>query len=98
MFEPIELAHRLEKNVHDDIDIIEHDPMAVVEALDCDRTLVLQFHPFANAAPDRLYLDVGAAGRDDEIIGNRIEMIDLQDDQVVGLFLERCFGRDERLL
>ena len=73
--------------------------MAVADALDRERALALEVHPFLDAAGDRLHLHVGAAGRDQKVVGDRAQMLDLEHDQVVGLFLEcRLRGGDCLLL
>ena len=63
--------------------------MAVAGAFDRQRMLALEAHPLLDPARDRAHLHVGAAGRDQEVVRDRTQMLDLEHDQVVGLFFER---------
>jgi hypothetical protein len=72
-----------------DVVVIEHDPMRMGEALDRQRVPAGVMHPLLDAARDRLHLNVGTPGRDYEIVGNRIEVLDFEHGQIVGLLFQR---------
>ena len=55
------------------------------------------FHPF-DATRDRLHLHVGTSGRDHEIVGDRIEMLDLEHHQIVSLLFECRLGDGQRFV
>ena len=62
------------------------------------RLLALEAHPFLDSARNRLHLHVRASGCHQEIVSDRFQMLGFEHDQVVGLFFERRFGRDDSLV
>src|SRR5580704_4495029 len=71
-----------------DIVVVEHDPMRMRQALDRERMLAVMMHPLLDAARNRLHLDVGASGCNHEIVGNRVEVLDFEQGQIVGLLFQ----------
>ena len=93
-FEAIELARGLVEEMDDDIVVVEHHPVRMRQAFDRERCYPSSMHPLLDAARDRLHLDIGASGRDDEVVGDQIEMLDFEHHQIVGLLFQRrlCDG------
>jgi hypothetical protein len=75
------------ENVRDDIAEIDQDPAAVGVALGTgDRKAVFP-HCVGNRIGDRARLDFRAAGNDDERIGNDGPAIEVQDRDILALFV-----------
>ncbi len=72
--------------------------MGVIEAFDRDRARAFAVHSLLNAARDCLHLNVGAAGRDEEIVRDRTKVLNLDDNKVVSPLFERRFDCGEHLL
>src|SRR5262252_6609569 len=54
-FETVKVASRLIKDVHDDIVVVEHDPVRMIKAFDRERANPVLDHPLFDAARDCLY-------------------------------------------
>src|SRR5271170_3729774 len=67
-FEAVEFASRFEKDVNHHVAVIEHDPMAVLQAFDRARPRVFAVHSLLDTTRYRLYLHVGTAGGDNEVV------------------------------
>ncbi len=96
--EPVELARRFVEQVDHDVVVVEHHPVRMMHPLDGQRALSRLAQRLLDSARDRLHLHVGAPGRHQEIIRHRFQMLGFEHDQVVGLFLQRRFGRGDCLL
>src|SRR5712692_10167748 len=68
--EIVKLAHRLIKNMDDDVGKIHQDPLAPGGALDGMRANPHPAQTFIEVLGDALHLPVGAAGTNNKIIGD----------------------------
>src|SRR5262249_24446193 len=70
-FETVKVAGRLVKDVHDDIVIVEHDPVRMVKAFDRERAPPVLDHPLFDSARDGLHLHLRPSGRNQKVIRDR---------------------------
>ena len=78
------------KNVHNDLHIIEHDPLARREAIHGNRPHALVFLEAAlDFACDRFQVRLGSARADNEEISEGRDTLKIEDDDALRLFV-RC--------
>src|SRR5262249_56432541 len=87
--EIVEFAHGLIEDVNDDVGEVHQHPLAPRDALDGVRPHALAAEIFLDALSDALDLAVGAAGADDEIIGDGGELAHAEQDKIVSLSVQR---------
>src|SRR2546428_7323795 len=92
--EAIELALLRDKGVHHDVAEIDQDPATSVIALDADRSAARLDRFLAHRVGDRLHLTFPSAGADDEQVGDRRELRNVQHEDVLGLLVARCIDHD----
>ena len=81
------------EDVDDNLHVIEHDPLAGRKAVDrngADPMVVLEtaFH----FARDRFQVRLGSSRADDEEIGKGRDALEIEDDNVLRLFVRREIG------
>ena len=80
----------------DEIAVVEQDPLALVGPLPADGLDSASLEqPVFDLVGDRLDLDVGSAGRDDEVVGNDQQFCHLDGDDVLGLLLGGRLSSDD---
>jgi hypothetical protein len=88
VLEPVNVTLRLVKDVHDHVAIIRHDPLAHRESVNTERrAFVLLLQPGFELVHNRLQLRLRRARTDDEEIGERGELPNIEDDDVLGLLV-----------
>lgn len=78
---------RLE-NVHDEIDVIQQDPMRALAALDMPELDLLLFHLLGDVIGDGPHVGISRAGAEHKIICNRGQRAQLEHLDVGGLFFQ----------
>lgn len=88
-------AHVTAENMHDHIRDVQNHPLRAGQPFDAQRLdLPLRQRP-VDLIGDGTYLTVGVGRTDDEVIGDRGERGDVEDENVVGLFGEGCLSDGE---
>ena len=81
------------EDVDDNLHVIEHDPLARWETVYRDGAhamVVLQ--PPLHLARDRFQMRLGRARADDEVIGEGRDSLEIEDNDVLRLFVRREIG------
>ena len=95
-FEIVELARLCRKDMDDEIDVVQQDPFTFLVSFDVERTDSLFAESFVDAFCDRLIVPAGGAGADDEVVGERADVVEVDDDNILRLLVEggfQCFSQ-----
>ena len=88
-FEIVELADRLVEDVDDHVAAIEERPLPATHPLDRDRPRAHVGERVLDRLRDALHLAVGARGADDQVVGDRREPGDVENDEVESFLVQR---------
>jgi hypothetical protein len=81
------------KNVHDDLHIIEHDPLARWKSVDGDRAhTVIALETALDFARDRFQVRLGRGGANHEKIGEGRYAMEIENGDLLRFFIRREFG------
>jgi hypothetical protein len=81
------------KDVHDDLHVIEHDPLARRESIHGDGAhAVIVFQPAFDFARDRFEVRLGGSRANDKKIGESRDALEIEDYNVLRLFIRREIG------
>src|SRR5574340_1157221 len=87
-FEGVVFANILLKNVNDDVTKIHYDPFGRRGAFNAERGLSLRGEAVANMVGNRPSLALRFPGSDDQIVGDRSQCGDMQDQDIGGLLVQ----------
>jgi len=73
------------------IDVIQEDPLAFFVSFDVQGASSQFAESFFDAFGDRLVVAAGGAGADDEVVGERTDFVQVDDDDILRLFVECGF-------
>jgi len=77
--------------VHHEVDVIQEDPFAFFVPFDMKRPNSEFAESFVDAFCDRLIVPGRGAGADDELVGERTDVVQFDDDNVLRLLVEGGF-------
>jgi hypothetical protein len=81
------------KNVNDHLHVIEHDPLAGGEAIHGNGAhAVVVLKAALDFARNRLQVGLGSSRADDEKVGEGRDALEIEDDNVLRLFVRREVG------
>ena len=75
--------------MNNDIDVVNEDPLLRPIAFHMPGPLAFGFQALEHAVRDGLDLPAGGAAQDDEVIGGRAQLPQINDDYIFGFLLER---------
>src|ERR1044071_262403 len=88
--QPVKPARLLGEDVDDEVAEVDQDPAARRRPLDEERLHALVgAHLLHDAVGDRMRLPLVRGGAEDEVVGDRRQLADLEDVEVEGLLVER---------
>jgi hypothetical protein len=88
ILEAVELAFFAAEDVHDDLHVIEHDPLARREPVHRHRAnTVVVLQPIFDRARDRLQVRFRGSRANNEEIGETRDSLQIEDDDVLCLFV-----------
>ncbi len=88
----VELARGRVEDVNDEVDVIDQDPLSTLQALHMVRSNALFLQLVQDVIGDRLDLNVGGAGGDQEIVRCGGDAPEIEGNDVVSLPLQRQLG------
>jgi hypothetical protein len=74
-----------------EVDVIHQDPFAFGVSLNMEGAVSQFAESFIDAFPNRLIVAARRAGTDDEVIGERTNVAEFDDDNIQRLLVEGCF-------
>jgi hypothetical protein len=80
------------EDVNDDLHVIEHDPLACGKAIHRYGAHPIVLEPSLDFARDRFQVRLGSARANDEEIGEGGDSLEIEDDNVLRLFVRREIG------
>jgi hypothetical protein len=81
------------KNVHDDLHVIEHDPLARGKSVDGNRAhAMVAFEAALDFACDRFQVRLGGSGANHEKIGEGRDALEIENGDLLRFFIRREFG------
>jgi hypothetical protein len=93
IFKAVELAFFPAEDVHDDLHVIEHNPLTCGETVHGDgANPVVIFQSIFNRARDRLQLRLRSSRADNEEIGEARDSLQIEDDDILCFFVRGEIG------
>ena len=98
-FQPVKSSGLPMKDMDDNVDVIEQNPLPVRQAFGVPRADADLMRPVCNAVRDGLHLNIGIGRTDDEEIGHVRQLPEIHDRNVAGFLAQResCNSLCERL-
>ena len=77
--------------MHNEIDIVEQNPLSLLVAFDMERTDTFLAEPLFNTFGDRLTVTAGGCGADYEVVGECANFIEIDDNDILRFLVECGF-------
>jgi hypothetical protein len=90
-FQIVELARLCREDVDNEIDVVQKNPFTFLVPFDVQRPNALLSQPFIDAFGNGLIVPAGSPCADQKVIGERADVVEINDDNVLCLFIERGF-------